>query len=96
MSHGPGAPKHFLTVYPSWGEVRIARYLDGKQVDAVHGLHAADVRAARRYLRAYLRRVGVPGRTIREACGGLHRGGRCWVTPCTPAAWRAAMAEVLP
>lgn len=95
MSHGPGAPKHFLTVYPSWGEVRIARYLDGKQVDAVHNLAAAGVREHRRHLRAYLRRIGVAGRTIRQVCGGLHRGGRCWVVSCPGAAWRAAMAEVL-
>lgn len=88
---GPWRPKPFLTVF-GCGEVRVCGCVDGAQVDAVHGLHAADVRSTRRDLRAYLRRIGVPGRTIREACGGLHRGGRCWVTPCPSAAWRAAMA----
>ena len=95
MNHGRGRPEHFLTLYPSWGEVRIARYLDGKQVDAVHNLAAAGVRERRRELRAYLRRIGVPGRLIREVCGWLHRSGRCFVTPCPGGAWRAAMAEVL-
>lgn len=95
MNHGPGAPKHFLTVYAGLRQVRVARYLNAAQVDAVHSLPSGDVRAARRDLRAYLRRIGVPGRTIREACGGLHRGGRCWVTPCPGGAWRAAMAAVL-
>lgn len=90
---GLGDPKHYLTIYS--GQVRIARCFDGAQVDAAHNLSAADVRERRRELRAYLRRIGVPGRLIREVCGGLHRGGRCWVTPCPGGAWRAAMAEVL-
>lgn len=89
---GWGRPKHYLTGYAGW-QVRISRLIDGEQVDAVYVFPAADVRAARRDLRAYLRRVGVPGRTIREVCGGLHRRGRCWVTPCPGAAWRAAMAR---
>lgn len=90
---GLGDPRHYLVIYP--GQARIARCFDGAQVDAVHNFAAADVRSRRRELRDYLRSIGVPGRIIREVCGGLHRGGRCWGVPCPGAAWRAAMAEVL-
>lgn len=90
--HGPGAPKYYLTLYTGMPQVRLDRRLNGTQAEVDHLPPAADVRAARSHLRAYLRRIGVPGRIIREVCGWLHRGGRCWVTPCPSAAWRAAMA----